>query len=793
MSTPSVSFDRIEQLFQASDVKVLSLDCFDTLFWRNVSRPFEIFTQLQHGLCPVARPRAEADARKKKHIATGLEEVSLAEIYAELAGQFDTEQQQHMIEHELKLEIENGFLFLPALALLRQAKMRGIRTIVVSDTYFTARQLERLLASHCDEIPTLIDHIYCSSEHGRGKTGALWPEIIQLEQVDPQDIFHAGDNLQADYLKPAKVGITAVHFKQNEAMITNVLEQRTVAAKLLFPACGAAAPVPSLFHACYSIALRDEISTEQLTGWTVLGPILYAFARFLKQQRDLTPGIRLGFLMRDGYMLREAYHALYPEETSASLSISRFTAIKSSFHSRESIVDYLGKTLRAAERVTPSGFAMIARHLMLSEVRKKKIASQLKKHNDSTEQLYKLLLAREVVQETLSRSAACRRRLIAHLQNTLHLQPGETLMLVDLGYAGTAQNLLAPLLEKALNIHVRGCYLIAAWTPGWHHNRTALVNPDNADFRFIRTLTRFIASFEMLCSSHGFSVVDYSENGEPIGESESPSANMLSSIAAIQREAIRCVRLADEQAIPDSAALWDSAAIDLVRYTYFPLAVETELLQRLTFDVNMGTDATQKMVDVQKAISYMRRYGVARLAQDENSETRTNTPSELRNCGMEYSLSLMTASRYALSWSLSHGSQRQQELEVLFIRGEQPPMINKLFATSTFDGFFSIYIPLVTPEVVIAIGKSLSDFEVYSASMTSQQALYKSTEQQQSCLLEKDKDYFIDGATQINNLAVNMQDEGFIYFKLPEPKMKSVLHFIYRPLKEKNADDSKYK
>lgn len=784
MSTSSVSFECIEQQFQASNVKVLSLDCFDTLFWRNVSRPFEILTQLRHGLCPVARTVAEADARKKKHLARGLEEVSLTEIYAELGGQFDAEQQQQMIEHELSLEIDNGFLFLPALALLRQAKARGIRTIVVSDTYFNATQLGRLLAAHCDGIPSLIDHIYCSSEFGHGKTVALWPEIIRREHVKPQDIFHAGDNLHADYLQPAKLGINAIHFKQNEALINNVLEQNSVAAKLLFPACGATAPVPSLFHACYSIALRNEISSEQLTGWTALGPILYAFARFLKQQGDLRPGVRLGFLMRDGYMLREAYHALYPEEKSASLSISRFTAIKSSFHSRETVVDYLGKTLRAAERVTPEGFAMIARHLMLSEARKKKIQSQLKKYNHSTDQLYKLLLAREVVQETLARSAACRQRLITHLQKSMQLQPGETLMLVDLGYAGTAQNLLGPLLEKTLDIKVHGCYLIAAWTPGWHNNRTALINPDTADFRFIRTLTRFIASFEMLCSSHGFSVVDYSEDGEPFGEGESPSKNMLSSISAIQREAIRCVRLADEQAIPNSQALWDSAAIHLLRYTYFPLAIETELLQRLTFDINMGTDATKKMVDVQQAISYMRHYGVARLAQDENSESRTNTPSELRSCGMEYLMSLITASRYALSWSLSHSSQRQQELEVLFIQHDQPPLVEKLSATSTFDGFFSLYIPLVTPEVVIAIGKSLGDFEVYSASLTSQQALYKSTEQQQSCLLEKDKDYFIDGATKINNLVVNMQEEGFIYFKPQQAPSNAVLHFVYRPLNQ---------
>lgn len=780
----SAPFQQITQQFLVCDSKVLSLDCFDTLFWRNVSRPFDIFTQLQHGLCPAARAVAEADARRKKYRATGREEVSLADIYASLEAQFDTEQQHQMVEHELALEIENGFLFQPALALLRQAKARGIRTIVVSDTYFNAGQLRQLLTAHCSEIPALIDHIYCSSDYGQAKSGSLWPAILQQEQVPPETIFHVGDNLYADYVQPVKAGIRAFHFRQNEALIQNVLEQRTVAAKMLFPACGATAPVPLFFHPCYSIALRDAISSEQLTGWTVLGPVLYAFARFLKQQCDLTPGVRLGFLMRDGYMLREAWQALYPEAESAALYISRFTAIKSSFHSQQSIADYLAKNLPTDGKVTEAGWAMIARHLMIGAVHRKKIESQLKKHHYCSDLLFKLLMRPEVIRETLARSLACRQRLIKHLQNKLALQPGETLMLIDLGYAGTAQNLLGSLLETALNIRIRGCYLIAAWSAGWKGNRTALINPDTADFRFIRTLTRFIASFEMLCSSHDASAIDYSEAGEPVGEEAPSSEKMLTLVRAIQCEAIRCVRLAGEQAIPVSQALWDSAAIDLARYLYLPLAMEIDMQERLTFDINMGTQATKKIVDVQEGISYMRRYGVSRLSQDESYATHTNIPSELRHCGMEYALSLLSASRYALSWSLSHGSQRQQKLEVLFVMPDQSCQTSELYATSTFDGFYSLYIPLVTAEVVIAIGKTLRDFELHSAGLIPQQALHQSHEHQSVQRLEKEKDYFIDGGIQLNNLIVNMPEEGFIYFRLPEPKRKTMLHLIYRPLSE---------
>jgi hypothetical protein len=145
---------------------------------------------------------------------------------------------------------------------------------------------------------------------------------------------------------------------------------------------------------------------------------------------------------------------------------------------------------------------------------------QLEQRHYASDALCQALLAPEQVQHTLARSAALRRRLIAHLQQALQLQPGDTLMLIDLGYSGTTQNLLAGLLEKALSIQVRGCYLIAAWVPGWRKNRTAMIDPDRAEYRTIRALTQFITPFEMLCSSHARSVVDYSATGEPVTEGD---------------------------------------------------------------------------------------------------------------------------------------------------------------------------------------------------------------------------------------------------------------------------------
>ncbi|OQP35436.1 HAD family hydrolase [Pantoea latae] len=791
MKNNAASFKEIEQQFLASRASIFSLDCFDTLYWRKVSRPSDIFTRLQHGLCPAARMRAEASARGHQFITCGREEVTLAEIYTQLAEHFSPDAQRQMVERELALEIEHGFLFPPALALLRQAKARGMRTLIVSDTWYSAAQLGRILAAHDATLPQLIDHIYCSADYGYAKSIQLWPAILQREQAAPQTIFHIGDHPVADAAAPAALGIHAVHFQQNDAAILNLLEQRVLAASLLFPASRHTAPIPSLFHPCYSVALRGEIDGETLTAWGVLGPVLYAFARFIQQQRENIPGVKLGFLLRDGYMPHRAYQTLYPDQPCAQLHISRFTSICSAFHDKASIVAYLNKTLCdgasvAAKRITPSGFAMIARHLMLSAGQTERLRRQLEKRHYASDALCQALLAPEQVQHTLARSAAMRRRLIAHLQQALQLQPGDTLMLIDLGYSGTTQNLLAGLLEKALSIRVRGCYLIAAWVPGWRHNRTAMIDPDRAEYRTIRALTQFITPFEMLCSSHARSVVDYSATGEPVTEGDPLPPSLLAALRHIQQQALACVRLADEMAIPASQSLWDAAAIDLARYAYFPLADETRLQSQMAGDINMGTRVVRTLVDVPAAIDFMRRFGVTRLSMSESDRARTNFPSELRSCGVEYALSMFASTRFALNWSLTSSTPRQQTLEALFIQDAQRAQSETLTASSTFDGYFSLYIPLITPEVALLVGKTLRDMEIYRVSLTPQRALCRESEADQAQPLLQDHDFFIDGATVINNLALNLQEEGFLYFRpQQQPTTPSVIQLIYRPLQEK--------
>ncbi|WP_163450031.1 hypothetical protein, partial [Escherichia coli] len=51
-------------------------------------------------------------------------------------------------------------------------------------------------------------------------------------------------------------------------------------------------------------------------------------------------------------------------------------------------------------------------------------------------------------------------RLIAHVRKAVNPARGDTLMLVDLGYNGSVQNDVEPLLARELGVQIAGRYLL---------------------------------------------------------------------------------------------------------------------------------------------------------------------------------------------------------------------------------------------------------------------------------------------------------------------------------------------
>lgn len=55
----------------------------------------------------------------------------------------------------------------------------------------------------------------------------------------------------------------------------------------------------------------------------MLGPLATAYCRWLHERRAVHPDAKLYFLARDMYLMRAVYAALYPDEETEYLRVSR--------------------------------------------------------------------------------------------------------------------------------------------------------------------------------------------------------------------------------------------------------------------------------------------------------------------------------------------------------------------------------------------------------------------------------------------------------------------------------------
>ena len=153
--------------------RVLSLDCFDTLLWRSVHNPRDVFADLPLAGGAIARrAAAEAACRRRSADRHDFGEVTLTDIYTRLMPNADAVAHETAIAAELAIEASHCFAFAPTVDLIRDARARGMTVIIVSDTYLTENQLRALIAAAAgDDVAAMIDRIFCSCSHGIGKAG----------------------------------------------------------------------------------------------------------------------------------------------------------------------------------------------------------------------------------------------------------------------------------------------------------------------------------------------------------------------------------------------------------------------------------------------------------------------------------------------------------------------------------------------------------------------------------------------------------------------------------------------
>lgn len=215
---------KIAELLHTSEIRVFSIDVFDTLLLRECKSEiarFREIAKLVHQAFPEISSRNFFQARVLAHRLAyqltkpvqGCREVAFGSIYRLIGAilqEYDAIRLATMQEIELSYETSHLRLNPNIRKLLEIAHMRNIRIIAVSDMYLNCDALAQIINNFLP--PGMLNEIYSSADFGISKvSGLLWDEVLRREQVSPQEILHLGDNPVADFEMPyIRCGITSV-------------------------------------------------------------------------------------------------------------------------------------------------------------------------------------------------------------------------------------------------------------------------------------------------------------------------------------------------------------------------------------------------------------------------------------------------------------------------------------------------------------------------------------------------------------------------------------------------------
>jgi predicted HAD superfamily hydrolase len=450
--------------------RVVSFDFFDTLIFRLAAEPADLFVLLGRELeargllrAPMspaqfraARMTAEAKAREAVARTGKCPELKLVDIYAEL---------REVVTHvdaaralEVSLERRVAFANPAMIALVSHVRSLGCKTAIVSDTYFTADELLRLLDDH--GVPRdWFDAVIVSCERGKAKwhNGTLYHDLFQKFDAHPGEIVHIGDNLHADVYMARQLGIDTLHYYRTTPDLKAIFagETRQLGTS--------DATVGSLETLRVLTARKAEVHDDPFRdGALTLGPVLARFADWCVEKYTKAGVTRVLALMREGELLGELLDRS-AKAAGVNLEIvicyaSRMATARAAM--TEVKAESAAALLEGSHQITPQAILEIlglgeeASQFLDDETRVKPLPS-----HDAAVDLLKILFRMGQIRELIeARHRESQELAFDYLADLVG--DAKTIGVLDLGWSGSIQRNIARILrKKGGEVRTIGCYL----------------------------------------------------------------------------------------------------------------------------------------------------------------------------------------------------------------------------------------------------------------------------------------------------------------------------------------------
>jgi FMN phosphatase YigB (HAD superfamily) len=462
----------LERMITDGSCAVLSLDIFDTILWRRVPRPTDVFPILGNrlkraGVCPEWVPDAafrrmrivaEQDARRRRgSLGT---EVSLFDIWQEMPlSMFQGATLDELVEAEVRAERDFTVVDLDVAEIVQLGLKHGIPVIFVSDTYFTEEHLTHLLDR--PELGDLRDvRIFRSHQHGLDKASGLFDIVLEQLGCRPEQLVHIGDNLVADIETPGDLGVRTVYYERVSDHFAELLEREQESMDSFGP-FGARVDSEDGDFGLTSLRAKTlqtapcDGATSTRAAWRygagVLGPVLTGFAEWVAERAHLAGRSVVWCPMREGTVLsaliNNAAAARGFDVEARPLWLSRHVTSLAALDPRdpEALREFIGRSYRMTVRQVLATLSLRPGDVPAMAA---KLDTVLDNHGIVTAFRDALLEKAHLANRLAVTVTEARERLVKELRTKGALDDPE-ITLVDLGWGGTIQYYLAEVLKIA--------------------------------------------------------------------------------------------------------------------------------------------------------------------------------------------------------------------------------------------------------------------------------------------------------------------------------------------------------
>ncbi len=291
---------------QWDKIELLSLDIFDTLLFRAVAKPIDIFPIMWNKAKQKQINRIDLFGNEFQKLRVEMErrarnkhknrEVFLENIYEEMPS-FIANDKALLMRLELDTEKEYCYANPEICEVIKEAKENGKKIVLTSDMYLTAKQIEDIL--EINGILLLdIDDIIVSCEHQCNKqNGELYQKLFEkYPKINKETILHIGDNRDSDYDQAIKKGLRAIYYDVVPDKMYSIYDYEKIRHNVPLP------QLLSLRKLTVTQKNGKNLSAYEI-GASIMGPFLSLYISWVVDRMEALHINRIYPLMREGYLL----------------------------------------------------------------------------------------------------------------------------------------------------------------------------------------------------------------------------------------------------------------------------------------------------------------------------------------------------------------------------------------------------------------------------------------------------------------------------------------------------------